>query len=457
MDHRIPRIGLALSLVCTALALLTFVVLNQAFEGPNPVSVIEGEPYELEATFHDTEALPTKQPVLVRGVPVGKVTAVDYEPGTARARVTFTVDDDYGPVNADASVTIGERTLLGDPYLNLSPGTEGKPKLDSGASVDARPSVDFDEAFDFLDADGRRHLDSIIDTLDEATRSPRSGTQLNQALGELSRTVAGIRALTDALHGQEPQISGFVGDSSIVLTELGRREDALRRVVASGRLALDALASNTDSLSDGIAELPGVLASGAEALRRVRPLLREARPLVAELRDAAPDLAPAIADIGPLAADTTETVKDVSGLPSLRKLLRVVVLGGPAVPGLEASVRNLVPLLRYTAPRIRGIASFFSNFAGLTAHGDSDGAWARFAIMFEPGELTDQPTKATCYPEDDVPQNAGLCHNAYPEPGDALDPEPYVPGSYPRLRPYDPPPPKNSASARPSSVTGGSP
>lgn len=442
MDHRIPRIGLVLSLVCTALALLTFIVLNQAFEGPNPVSVIAGEPYHLEATFHDTEALPTKQPVLVRGVPVGKVTAVDYLHGTAKARVTFTVDDSYGAVNSDASVTIGERTLLGDPYLNLNPGTSSKPQLDSGASVKAMPSVDFDEAFDFLDRDGRRHLDSIINTLDDATRSPESGTELNATVAELSRTVSGLRALTDALHGQEAEISGFVGDTSTVVTELGRREAAVRRIVASGRATLDALASNTDSVERGVAELPGVLSSGAEALRRARPLLRESRPLIAEVRRAAPDLAPAIADIGPLASDTTKIVKDVSGLPSLRKLLRVVVLGGPAIPGLEASVRNLVPLLRYAAPRTHGLVSFFSNFAGLTSHGDSDGAWARFAIMFEPGEVADKPTPAQCYPEDDAQPNVGLCHNAYPNPNDALDPEPYVKGSYPRLHAYDPPPPR---------------
>jgi hypothetical protein len=206
---------------------------------------------------------------------------------------------------------------------------------------------------------------------------------------------------------------------------------------------LQALGANTDSLQQGVAELPAVLVSGAEALRRARPLLREARPLIAEVRKAAPDLAPALADVGPLAADTTRTVRDVSGLPSLRKLLQVVVLGGPAVPGLEASVRNLVPLLRYAAPRTPGLASFFSNFAGLTSHGDHDGAWARFAIMFEPGELLDSPTKASCYPEDDVPaNNIGLCHNAYPAPGDAADPEPYQPGSYERLGPFDPPPPR---------------
>lgn len=443
MDHRVPKAGLVLSLVCAALALVTFVVLNQAFEGPSVISAVEGDPYELEATFADTEALPTKQPVLVRGVPVGKVTAVDYDRGESTATATFTVDEEFGPVNADATVTIGERTLLGDAYLNLDPGTEGARELDSGASVKALASVDFDEALDFLDAKGRRHLGSTIDTLDQATRSEESGAELNATVGELGRMVGEVRDLTDALHGQEDEIAALVGDTSTVVGELGAREAALRRIVVSGRAALGELAANAHSLSSGVAELPGVLAAGAETLRGARPLLAEARPLVRELRRAAPDLATTFSDIGPLAADTVDTVRSISGLPSLRKLLEVVVLGGPAVPGLEASVRNLVPLLRYAAPRANGITSFFANMASATAHGDSDGAWARFAILFEPGELTDEPTPAVCGPEDDLPVNAGLCHNAYPKPGDALDPEPYEPGSYPRLQPFEPPPPQD--------------
>ena len=443
MDHRVPKAGLVLAIVCSALAALTFIVLNEAFEGPSAVDVVSGDPYHLEATFADTEALPTKQPVLVRGVQVGKVTEVAYDHETSKATVTFTVDEqELDTVHADAAVRIGERTLLGDAFLDLDPGTEGKAELESGANVRALPSVDFDESFDFLDERGRRHVDSILSTLDEATDSDRSGLQLNRTVGEVERTVSELRDLTDALRGQEDEIAGFVADTSTVLTVLGDREEALRSIVGSGRAALAAVASNTASLERGIAELPGVLDSGAEALRLARPLLREAAPLVAEVREAAPDLAPALADVGPLASDTVETVKEVSGLPSLRKLLRLVILGGPAVPGLEASVRNLVPLLSYAAPRAPGIVSFFSNMAGATAHGDSDGAWARFAIMFEPGEVIDQPTPATCYPEDDIPVNTGLCHNAYPAPGDASDPEPYEPGSYPRLRPFKPPPPQ---------------
>jgi phospholipid/cholesterol/gamma-HCH transport system substrate-binding protein len=441
VDHRVPTVGLVFALVCTVLAAVTLIALNEAFDGPSVTGVVGDEPYHLEATFADTEALPTKQPVLVRGVQVGKVTDVSFDHQTSKATVTFTVDSGLEAVHHDATVTIGERTLLGDPYLNLDPGSPRAAELDSGDEVRARPSVDFDEAFDFLDRDGRRHVSSILDTLEHATASESSGTELNVTVGEAARTVAELRDLSEALRGQEDEIAGFVSSASTVVGELGSREQALRRVVASGRAALGALASNTASLEQGIAELPGVLGCGTEALRAAEPLLREARPLVRRLRRAAPELAPAFADIGPLSSDTIQTVKDVSGLPSLRKLLRLVILGGPTVPGLEASVRNLVPLLRYAAPRVKGIDSFFANFAGLTSHGDSTGKWARFAIMFLPDEVADRK-ESSCLDGDPPPSSTGACHNAYPGPGDASDPQPFEPGSYPRLKPYEPPPPK---------------
>ena len=217
MDHRVPRVGLVLSVVCTVLAAVSFVLLNQAFDGPSVLSLVEGKPYELEATFKDTEALPTKQPVLVRGVQVGKVTDVTYNSGSSTATVTFTVDDEIGPVGRDASVTIGERTLLGDAYINLDPGTPGAPRLASDAPVKALPSVDFDEALSFLNGRGRRHTRAIIDTLDQATRSEQSHTELNDTVGELARTASGLRQLTETLRGQEAQITGFVGDASEVV------------------------------------------------------------------------------------------------------------------------------------------------------------------------------------------------------------------------------------------------
>ncbi|MGH2952192.1 MAG: MlaD family protein [Solirubrobacterales bacterium] len=439
MDHRIPRVGVIFSIVAGVVALITFIYLNLAFEGPSFIRPLVGEGYTLKTELQDTEALPTKQPVLIRGLEVGTVKSAEYDREEQIATIEFSIDDEYAPIYRDATVAVGERTILGDGYLRLDPGSEQAGGLESGETVDSLPSVDFDEALAFLDERGRKHVKSILDELARATRSDRSAQRLNDTVGELARIHGELRLLTESLRGQEDLIAGLVGDGATVLGELGRRERALRAIVGSGRTALDALASNTASLDQALGELPPLLDTGRRVLADSRPLLEQAGPLVRELREAAPELGPILADLPAITADTVDVVSGLSGIPPLRRLLEVVNLVGDSVPGIEASIRNLVPLLDYTAPRAKSLGAFFANFTGLTANGDSLGKWARFAILLEPGELLDVPTPATCEPEDDVAVNAGFCHNAYPSPEDPLDNEPYRPGSYERLEPFDPP------------------
>ena len=436
MDHRVPRVGLVVSIVCAVLGVLTFLYLNQAFEGPSPTSLISN-PYHLEASFKDTEVLQTKQAVLVRGLDVGKVTDVTYDKSSKHATVTFTVDTGAVPVYQDASVFIGERTILGDPYLNLDPGTEPAGAAPSGYEIAGKPSVNFDQALSFLDARGRAHVKSLLHTLSQAANVPDSGQKLNATVAELSRTVHQLRELTSALKGQERNLAGLVSDSSIVLHELGSREQSLRAIVGAGRATLDALAAHTSSVEQGLAELPGLLSTGAHALRTARPLLRESLPLVNQLNRAAPDLKPILAQLPKLSADTVDVVSHLAGVPTLKKTLRIVKVIGPLVPNLEAATRNLVPQLRYIAPRAKAIAAFFANMAGATAHGDSKGKWARFYIGTEPGELSDNPTPANCGPNQTP--TSGVCHNTYTKPGDAAHNKPYVPGSYPRIHAFNPP------------------
>lgn len=439
MDHRVPRVGLIISIVCAVLGVLTFMYLNQAFEGPSPTTLIS-HPYHLEAKFKDTEVLQTKFSVLVRGYDVGKVTDVTYDNEAQEATVTFTVDTDTIPIYQDASAFIGERTILGDSYVNLDPGTAAAGAAPSGFEIAGKPSVNFDQALSFLDAKGRAHVRSILHSLSQATKVNAGGEKLNVTVAELSRTVGELRELTDALHGQEANLAGLVRDSSVVLHELGDRESALRTITAAGRVTLDALATNTGSLERGLSEVPGLLDAGSRALDESKPLIKTATPLVQKLTRAAPALKPILDRLPTLSADTVDMVRRLSGIPALRKSLQLVSAIGPLVPRLEAAARDLIPSLRYTAARANGTAAFFANMASATAHGDSEGRWARFYIGLEPGELSDVPTATDAQCRNGTAA-VGVCHNAYPKPNDALHPQPYQPGSYPRLKPFDPPKP----------------
>ena len=428
MDHRIPRLGVAISLVCAVAAAITFIFLNVAFEGPTPFQL--GGGYSVEATFKDTEALPTKQPVLLRGLEVGKVEDVEYNQSDATATVTLGIDDEYAPVRRGARAWIGERTLLGDSYVNLEPGPDTAPAVPDGGEIPGVQSVDFDEALDFLDARGRRHVRSILDELAHATADRRGAEKLNATVGGLTRTVHELRLLTGTLKGQERDLAGITRDGAIVLDALGRRERDLSEIVASGRTTLDALATNSKALNRGLAEVPRVLGSARTVLARSRPLLAHAAPLIAALRRAAPRIAPVLSELPGLTADTVRIGARLSAIPTLRRLLEVIKLVGPAVPRVEAIARNLVPLLRYAAARSNGIGAFFANLAASVQSGDQTGHWLRTAAIFQPNLITDVPPSGCPHIE--------LCFNAYPRPDDARDPQPYEPGSYPRLRPFKP-------------------
>lgn len=455
MDHRVPRVGVAVSVLLAFGALLTFIFLNQRFEGPDPAGFLRS-PYQLQARFDNTKTLPSKQAVLHKGVSVGRVNSVDYDEETQGGIVTFTIDRNaLGPVYADARLQIGERSLLGDAYLNLlDPGTPEAGELEAGGEVEGTiDSVNFDEALDFLDAGGRERVRSIVGEVGRGLAPRGNGEGLNHTVGGLSRTVSELELLTQALRGQEEDIAGLVSDSAIVVEELGRRERSLRTIVGSGRVTLDALGSNTASLEQALDELPPLLEAGEATLAEARPLLEEARPLVLRLGRLAPRIAPAFREgapfaVGPLSADLVEIIE---ALPAQRRIAERVLPRvrdlnldlAPVIRGAGLASRNAVPIAGYLAPRINSISAFYANGASVVANSDSVGRYARFGIISDPGLLADVPVDGGC--ETGAPPPPGSwCYNAYPEPGNARDHQPFT-GSYPRLFPYQPPDPESVA------------
>jgi phospholipid/cholesterol/gamma-HCH transport system substrate-binding protein len=465
MDHRVPRIGTAVSIILALGALITFIFLNQKFEGPNPLAGL-GDPYQLDVRFDSTKTLPTKQPVLHKGVSIGRVNDVSYDAATDESVVKFTLNDEFAPIHEDAKLQIGERSLLGDAYLNLlDPGSEGARELEPGDELsevcptDAKalakepecnivPPVNFDEALDFLDEDGRARLRSLIDTVAEGASRDGNDLRLNDTTGGLIKTITELRTLTDSLKGQEDEIARLVSDSRTVLGELGDRETAVRTIVGAGRSTLDALAANTASLQQGIEELPPLLDRGTEALELARPLLAELRPVLADLRELAPDLAEGFAggevSLGPIATDVVSTVEKLE--PQRRALekvgpdtVKLLGLLSDRIVDATPAALNAVPIADYFAPRADAIGAFFALTRSVTAKTDAGGRYGRFGVVVEPSLFADAEQPRAYTNQNGVCDPAHpFCYNAFPGPDDSLDNQPFG-GTYPRIVPYDPP------------------
>ena len=219
----------------------------------------------------------------------------------------------------------------------------------------------------------------------------------------------------------------------------------MRTIVSSGRRTLDALAQNTSSLDQALAELPGLLESGRQSLAEAEPLIVEARPLVADLRELAPDLRVAFDDTREYSLGRTidELLTITEGLtplrvaaePVLEDLLKLLENLDPLVDEIGPAARNLVPGLDYLTPRVSGIAALYALVAANAEGTDDVGNYLRSGFMLDPGEFTDTPVPPECNPA----APATWCYNPYPGPEDGLDPQPFD-GSYPKIKPCNVPP-----------------
>src|ERR1700742_3020781 len=118
-----PSIGKLVAMVVFALAcfgLLLFLWL--AFGGPVP---LKPKGYRFHTSFAEAGQLALEADVRISGVPVGKVKTITPDKKTGRADVVIQLDPQYSPLPSDAKAILRQKTLLGETYVELTPGRRG--------------------------------------------------------------------------------------------------------------------------------------------------------------------------------------------------------------------------------------------------------------------------------------------------------------------------------------------
>jgi phospholipid/cholesterol/gamma-HCH transport system substrate-binding protein len=110
-------VGFFMALGLAALIMLAMKVSNLASFGGD-------DGYNIEAYFEDVGGLKVRSKIAVGGVQVGKVTAIDYEMDSFKAKVTLTIDQQYQNFPTDTAANIYTSGLLGEQYIGLEPGGE---------------------------------------------------------------------------------------------------------------------------------------------------------------------------------------------------------------------------------------------------------------------------------------------------------------------------------------------
>ena len=142
--------GFALS--CFGILLFLWIT----FGGPTP---FKAKPYEIKVPFQEATQLAEQSDVRISGVSVGKVQTIEESPDGKQAQATIDIDDKYAPLPRGTRAILRTKTLLGETYVELTPGDRNGPTLHDGdtlARANVAESVQLDEIFRTFNKPTRR-------------------------------------------------------------------------------------------------------------------------------------------------------------------------------------------------------------------------------------------------------------------------------------------------------------
>lgn len=361
------RIGVMSVFALSCFGLLLYLWLT--FGGPIP---LKPEGYRFKTSFGEATSLAKEADVRISGVPVGHVKKIDPDRRTGRSDVEIELEPRYSPLPSDAKAILRQKTLLGETYVELTPGSRSAKPIPEGgrlAAAQVSPTVELDEIYRAFDAKTRTAFRTWMATNAQALDG--RGRDLNDALGNLAPFADQASQLVDTLDSQERAVTGVVSNTGVVFDALTEREGQLRSLVRNANSVFAATSARDAQLQQTFRVLPTFSRESRQTLTRLESFARDTNPLVTQLRPAARELSPtlvALRDISPdLRALFTELGPLVTasreGLPAARRVLDDL---RPLLAQADPTLRQLNPMLEFLAPYEKEIVAFLANATAAT-------------------------------------------------------------------------------------------
>ncbi len=368
MQKQAPSFGRILTMVLFALScfgLLLFLWIS--FGGAIP---LKPKGYQFKIAFPEATQLGLEADVRVAGVRVGKVRDKELDPHGNRTLATIELDPKFAPVRKNAKAILRQKTLLGETYVELTPGTPGSPTIPEGGTLsNARvtPTVELDEIFTVFDPQTREAFKAWQQDLDASYTG--HGQDLSDSFGNLPTFATDATALLKIFDEEGAPLQRLVRDTGGVFSALTQDEGALHGLIVNSGAVFSATASQNEALAETFRIFPTFLDESRLTLARLRTFAVDTRPLIRDLRPVARDLKPTLHDVRLLAPDLRRLFRDLGplidaskkGLPALRDTLRGTK---PVLAATAPFLGNLNPILDYLGTYSHQVSDFLGFAAG---------------------------------------------------------------------------------------------
>jgi phospholipid/cholesterol/gamma-HCH transport system substrate-binding protein len=370
MQKQAPSLGRILIMVGFALSCFGLLLyLWLAFGGPVP---LKPKGYRFSVAFREAGQLAQEADVRISGVSVGKVKAIKADKATGSSDATIELQSQYAPIPRDTKAILRQKTLLGETYVELTPGARASGTVPENGRLPAgqvAPTVELDEIFRAFDAKTRSAFGVWMQQL--ALASQGRGRDISDALGNLAPFAEDTTSLLKILNAQDTNVQSVVRDTGEVLDALSERDGQLRSLVENSNRVFSTTAARSRELEATFRALPTFERESQTTVSRLTTFAHDTNPLVTQLRPAARELSPTLQELSALAPDLKALFRDLNplidaskaGLPALEDFLDEL---HPLLANFDAPLRQLNPPLEGLGAYKDELGAFFANSAAAT-------------------------------------------------------------------------------------------
>ncbi len=371
MTTRTPSLGRVVTMVLFALScvgLLLFLWLS--FGGTIP---FQPQGYRVRISFPNANQLATQADVRIAGVSVGKVIAKTADPNASRTIATIQMANKFAPIHTDARAILRQKTIAGETYVELTPGSPNAPAVPDGgllARGNVQPSVQLDQIFDTFNPKTRKSFQVWQQELARAVTG--NDQNLNNVLGNLPSFAASANDILTVLDVEHGATVNLVKNGGTTFSALSHDQAALRNLITTGETTFATTAANNNALADTFHVFPTFLNESKATMARLKTFALNTDPLIRQLIPVAQDLGPTFNAVATLSPDLHRLFVNLgplvtvsqTGLPALRDTLRGA---RPLLTALAPFLGQLNPVLGWLSLHQQLTSDFIS--VGATAFG----------------------------------------------------------------------------------------
>jgi phospholipid/cholesterol/gamma-HCH transport system substrate-binding protein len=376
---------------------------------------VEAAPKHIEIELANAQAVQPGQGQTVRvaGVEVGRISDVKIEDGVAV--VGLEIEPEYkNLIREDATALLRPKTALKDMFIEVDPG-HARPVPEGGRITVANtlPDINPDEIYSALDADTRPYLKLLVVGAGKGLQN--RGDDLREVFRRLGPIHRDLARVTRATASRRESLKHLIHDYGLLMTELGRHPQQLRRLVIASRSVFDELASEDTQISESVARLPGSLRASERALANVRafapvlqssleslrpairklpatnaaltPFLRETEPVIrTQIRPFVRAARPWTNDLRFAAADTAKAMPDLKkSFGELNRFFNIGAFNPGGAEGLEG--KSISQQRQRQEGLLYWLAWAAQNGTSLFSTADAQGPWRRVTICGVPAAV----------------------------------------------------------------------